>query len=824
MPVGRKRNQENTVDLPTDAPALEVFDATAADSSPSFETPDGTSAGRDNQPEQVLYSRLFILALNVVAIGLLLFAAVGRGDASVGPAYLLVPFVLFQALGWAAAYLLQPPDSTCVEMFDDAVFVAAVLLLPPAGVVITLGLGTVIGLVVLRTKPRAVFLNGGVMTLASLAGIVVAHSIAPDVQSAHPLVLLVSVTAGTLTLAVVNVIVLTGYFRIVLGDPYVSTVVELLPTRVRRTPFLVPIGFLAGVAGLWSPCAALLGVPVLIGLQIFLGQHTRATRDRERTQGLFEASVEIHSFVESSGVAHALTTTTARLLRCETARIDVEAPGESEWGAPITRSDDRHEWLVVSNPVSHLALDAEALGLLNALAAVGSSALQNADLVDEIRRAGLVDALTGLPNHVLFTDRVAQAATAARRNRERFAVMVLDLDAFKKVNDSLGHSHGNELLKIMSERLVAAARDIDTVARLGSDHFTVLLPGVGNAETCGVIAEKLLDAVRRPIELGGHELFMTASAGISFFPEDGVKPEHLLRNADSAMHRAKDMGRNTYRAYASGMNDLAQLRLVRESELHNAVRRDELRLRYQPQIDLRSGHIVGVEALVRWEHPLLGLIGPNEFVPLAEESGLIIEVDTWVLYEACRQARAWLDSDLPQVRMAVNISGRHFHSSDRLVDVVERALGVTGLPAEMLELEVTEGIAVGEEEVTVQALNQIRDLGVKLAIDDFGTGYSMLGRLRQYPIDRLKIDRSFVNEIEGHNAEAPIVSAMIAMARSLRLECVAEGVETLEQQIFLRNHGCDQAQGFLYSHPVEADDIGRLLRTPSVGYNLTAVS
>jgi diguanylate cyclase (GGDEF)-like protein len=471
-----------------------------------------------------------------------------------------------------------------------------------------------------------------------------------------------------------------------------------------------------------------------------------------------------------------------------------------------------------------LPLDPEALRLLNALAAIGSSALDNARLVEEIRRAGLVDALTGLPNHVLFEDRVAQAASAARRNRERFAVMMLDLDHFKKVNDSLGHSVGNEMLKDIASRLTLAARDIDTVARLGSDHFILLLPGVGNSETAGVIAEKLLAAIRKPINLGGHELFMTASAGISFFPDDGTKSEHLLRNADSAMHRAKELGRDTFQTYASGMNDLAQLRLVRESELHNAVQRNELRLRYQPQVDLRTGRILGVEALVRWEHPVLGLIGPHEFVPLAEESGLIVAVDLWVMQEACRQAKEWLDAGLPEIRMAVNISGRHFHSSERLVDVVERALGTTGLPAELLELEVTEGIAIGEEEATARALHQIRDLGVKLAIDDFGTGYSMLGRLRSFPIDRLKIDRSFVSEIESHHADAPIVSAMIAMARSLHIECVAEGVETLEQQIFLRNRMCDQAQGFLYSHPVEPDEIVRLLQRPSVGYNLSVAS
>jgi EAL domain-containing protein (putative c-di-GMP-specific phosphodiesterase class I) len=377
------------------------------------------------------------------------------------------------------------------------------------------------------------------------------------------------------------------------------------------------------------------------------------------------------------------------------------------------------------------------------------------------------------------------------------------------------------MLRLVADRLKGAARDIDTVARLGSDHFILLLPGVGNSEAVGVMAEHLLAAVRRPMNLGGHELFMTASAGVAFFPDDGTRAEHLLRNADSAMHRAKELGRDTFQTYASGMNDLAQLRLVRESELHNAVQRGELRLRYQPQIDLRTGRILGVEALVRWEHPTLGLIGPAEFVPLAEESGLIVAVDIWVLNEACRQAKMWHDLGLPQIRMAVNISGRHFHASERLIDVVERALCVSGLPAHLLELEVTEGIAVGEIEATADALNQIRKLGVKLAIDDFGTGYSMLGRLRSFPIDRLKIDRSFVNEIQSEHEGAPIVAAMIAMARSLGIECVAEGVETFEQQTFLRSHLCDQAQGFLYCRPVEPEEIVRLLQTPAVGYNLS---
>ena len=780
-------------------------------------TPD---EGRDSKPTHVPATRISG-AVGLMS-ALVIFAMIWRRGHPVGPLELLLPFLVFQAVSWAAAFKLQPSDSQFVQQFDEAVFVAAVLVLPPAGVVTVLGVGTALGLIALRSWPRTVCLNGGMLTAATLAGVAVRESL-PFAAAATGLQFL-AVAIGAVAMAVVNEGLLAAYYRFALHDRFWSALVELLRFRVRRAPFLMAIGALAGAAAGYASWTILLAVPLLGGLQYVLAEHTRATRDSERALGLFESSVEVHGNVDAVEVESALVSATARLVRCAVARVDEEPPSDGEWGAPMQRTDGSTKWLIVAEPTSRLPLDAEALRLLQALAAVGSSALENAHLVEEIRRAGLVDALTGLPNHVLFDDRVDQSIAAARRNRERFAVMMLDLDHFKKINDSLGHSVGNEMLEVISDRLVVAARDIDTVARLGSDHFILLLPGVGNSETAGVIAEKLLATVRKPMSLGGHELFMSASAGIAFFPDDGAKSEHLLRNADSAMHRAKELGRDTFQTYASGMNDLAQLRLVRESELHNAIQRDELRLRYQPQVDLRTGRIVGVEALVRWEHPLLGLIGPYEFVPLAEESGLIVAVDQWVMREACRQAKAWLDEGLPEVRMAVNISGRHFHSSDRLVEVVECALGLSGFPAELLELEVTEGIAIGEEESTARALHQIRDLGVKLAIDDFGTGYSMLGRLRKYPIDRLKIDRSFVNEIESHNAEAPIVSAMIAMARSLHIECVAEGVETLEQQMFLRNHMCDQAQGFLYSHPVEADDIVRLLKSPSVGYNLSVAS
>ena len=801
MREGRRHNRDDAASSP--APA-----------------PEPTDDGRDSRQTKLIRARL-VMAFGLTCVGALFFAF-GR-TSHYGDLTILLPFVVFQSASWAIASRLQPSDSKFVQQFDEAVFVAGLLLLPSAGVVVVLGAGTALGLLILRASPRTILINGANLTVSALVG-VTASTALENLFGTSAAAMVVAAFMGAVVLAVVNESFVALSFKFILDDPFFPSLEEFLRFRVRRAPFLMAIGFLAGSAAGFATWATALAVPLLGGLQYVLAEHMRAERDRERTQGLFQSSVEVHAHVEAIEVERALTAAAARLVRCTVARVDDRPPVDGEWGAKVQQSEQGERWLIVAEPTSRLPLDPEAVRLLNALAAVGASALENARLVEEIRRAGLVDALTGLPNHVLFDDRVAQAASAARRNRERFAVMMLDLDAFKKVNDSLGHSIGNELLKLIAERLQAAARDIDTVARLGSDHFTLLLPGVGNFETAGVLAEKLLATVRRPITLGGHELFMTASAGVAFFPEDGTKAEHLLRNADSAMHRAKEMGRDTFQVYASGMNDLAQLRLVRESELHNAIQRDELRCRYQPQIDLRTGRIVGVEALVRWEHPVLGLIGPNEFVPLAEESGLIVAVDHWVLNEACKQARAWIDAGLPEIRMAVNISGRHFHASERLVDVVERTLGITALPPHLLELEVTEGIAVGEEEVTARALNQIRDLGVKLAIDDFGTGYSMLGRLRSYPIDRLKIDRSFVNEIEGHNTEAPIVSAMIAMARSLHIECVAEGVETLEQQIFLSNHGCDQAQGFLYSHPVEADDIVRLLQTPSVGFNLTAVS
>jgi diguanylate cyclase (GGDEF)-like protein len=753
--------------------------------------------------------------VTVTMLGLLL-----QADRGVGGVYVAAALFACQALGSLMSARLQPNDGDALWQFDEVIFIVAAMLLDPSGVVAVIALGSGLGFVIDRLPPRAVLVNIGLLSLASLAGTLVMRGLV-EPNATFDVAFVAAMVLAAVVFGLVNELLLAMYFALVGGQSFAGTLTKAIRVRVPRTPFLIAAGLLAGCASRTETWAAFLVVPLLVAAHYVLNEHHRAERDRERTQGLFDAAGDVHASVRTEDVREALVSAAKRLLRCEAAELRELPPGDAEWGAPLTIGASQ-DWLVVSSPRKGEPLDAAAIHLLQALVAIGASALENARLVEEIQHRAVHDPLTGLANQVLFEDRVSQAIATSRRNRERFAVMVLDLDAFKKINDSLGHSQGNELLRLMADRLAGSIRDIDTVARLGSDHFTLLLPGIGDADQAAVMCEKLLGVIRRPVSLGGHELFMTASAGLAFFPEDGTRAEHLLRNADGAMHRAKEMGRDTFQVYASGMNEAAHMRLVRESELHLALQRDELRLRYQPQIDLRTGRIVGVEALVRWEHPVLGLIGPHEFVPLAEESGLIVAVDTWVMHEACQQAKTWLEQGLSPLTMAVNLSGRHFQASERLLDTVQLALLESGLDPTSLELEVTEGIAVGEEQGTGRLLQQVRELGVRIAIDDFGTGYSMLGRLQKFPIDKLKIDRSFVIEIETAHGEAPIVAAKIAMARSLKIEVVAEGVETLEQQTFLRFHGCDHAQGFLFSHPVEADEIEHLLLTPSLGFNVTA--
>jgi diguanylate cyclase (GGDEF)-like protein/PAS domain S-box-containing protein len=430
---------------------------------------------------------------------------------------------------------------------------------------------------------------------------------------------------------------------------------------------------------------------------------------------------------------------------------------------------------------------------------------------ERVRHLAHHDALTGLPNRVLLTDRITQALALAQRNDTRAAVMFLDLDRFKNVNDSLGHSAGDKLLQEVATRLKAAMRASDTVSRLGGDEFVILMPDAADQAAIAVAARKVLEAIGRPYQVDGHELTSTPSLGIAVYPADGQDVETLLRNADAAMYHAKESGRNNYQFFTQDMNARALERLSLERSLRRALQRDELRLHYQPQYDLGTGRIVGVEALIRWEHPVEGLVSPARFMPFAEETGLILPIGAWVLQKACCQNRDWQREGLPAVRMSVNISAVQFRQAG-FAETVRQALADSGLDARYLELEVTESVIMHDADRVTATLGELKQMGLELAIDDFGTGYSSLNYLKRFPIDRLKIDQSFVRDIPSDGEDAAIISAIIGLTRNLGLRTIAEGVETHEQLEFLRGQGCDEVQGYLLSRPLAPLACAQLLR------------
>lgn len=416
------------------------------------------------------------------------------------------------------------------------------------------------------------------------------------------------------------------------------------------------------------------------------------------------------------------------------------------------------------------------------------------------------DSLTGLPNRTLFRDRLTHAVAQAHRKDHLVALLYLDLDRFKMINDSLGHHAGDELLKGVSERLLSNAREEDTVARLGGDEFTVILEGITNNEDATIVARKILEVMGKPFYLDGHEVFVTTSIGITIFPVDAQDIDELLKNADTAMYRAKEQGRNNYQFYTADMNAKAVEHLIMESSLRHALERNEFVLHYQPQVDLHSREITGMESLLRWNHPELGLLYPDQFMQLAEETGLIVSIGEWVLNQACEQAADWHGAGLSGMRLAVNLSALQFRT-DSLVETVAKALRLSGFDPKCLELEITESFLLDNVDSAIEKLRNLSSLGVDLAIDDFGTGYSSLSYLKQFPLNTLKIDQSFVRDISTDPDDAAIAEAIVALGRSLHLRVMAEGVETEEQLNFLRTRGCDQAQGFLISRPVPGEDI-----------------
>jgi diguanylate cyclase (GGDEF)-like protein len=421
------------------------------------------------------------------------------------------------------------------------------------------------------------------------------------------------------------------------------------------------------------------------------------------------------------------------------------------------------------------------------------------------------DVLTDLPNRMLLQDRLGQAIEVARRQGRQLAVMYMDLDHFKHINDSLGHAVGDLLLKSVAQRLVACVRQSDTVSRQGGDEFVVLLPFIEHAEDAALSAQKMLTALLLPHRIDGRELHIGVSIGMSIYPNDGIDAQTLIKCADTAMYYAKENGRNNFRFFEPDMNARAVQRQSTEASLRLALERQEFVLFYQPKINLQSGRIVGVEALIRWQHPERGLLSPAQFVAIAEDCGLILPMGRWVLREACLQAQAWLRSGLPPITVAVNTSAVEFRAKDFL-DNVRATLEDTQFEPRYLELELTESVLMRDSKSTGALLQAIADLGVKLAIDDFGTGYSSLSYLSRFPINTLKIDQSFVTQMNTNPDDAAIVSAVISMGKSLKQRVIAEGVETPEQYAFLRAQNCDEGQGYYFGRPVPAQILTTLLQ------------
>ncbi len=461
------------------------------------------------------------------------------------------------------------------------------------------------------------------------------------------------------------------------------------------------------------------------------------------------------------------------------------------------------EWLTITEV-------RDELGGEHKFAAVFSDISERKETEQKIRALAYYDALTGLPNRRLFQDRLQLALPQMRRNRQQLAVLFIDLDLFKRINDTLGHDVGDQVLVEMAERLKACVRESDTVSRMGGDEFTILQPDVKDPSNALQLASRIVASLREPFVSGGRELYVTSSVGIAIFPEDGETPEELTKNADTAMYRAKELGRNNYQLYTGAMNAESIGRLNMENHLRHAIEREELDLNYQVKVDLVSHQTTGVEALLRWNNAELGLVSPADFVPVAEANGMILPIGEWVLRRACAQARAWLDRGLPEIHVAVNVSSRQLYQDD-LVETVIRILDETGFEARRLEIELTESMLMENIAEVEPKLHRLRDLGLRIGIDDFGTGYSSLAYLKRLPIDTLKIDVSFIRDIPEDADDAEIVAAIIAMAHRLDLQVVAEGVEKEEQVRFLRTLGCDQIQGYLVGRPLSADNIVSLL-------------
>lgn len=448
-------------------------------------------------------------------------------------------------------------------------------------------------------------------------------------------------------------------------------------------------------------------------------------------------------------------------------------------------------------------------GRVSSLLMVMRDISERANAESQVHYLAHYDLLTGLPNRALYRDRLLQAMAQAKRTSTLVAVMFMDIDHFKDVNDSLGHAIGDQLLKEIAQRIRACVRETDTVARFGGDEFGLIQTNLNTVEGTADLADRLIKEIGQPFHIEGHEIHTAASIGVTIYPFDDHKAEEILKNADMAMYKAKREGRGRYQFYIAELNKIIQQRTAIERDLRTALQKDQLRLHYQPQLDLTTGQVVGVEALLRWQHPERGDISPVEFIPVAESTGLIMPIGEWVLRTACQQARAWQDAGLPPVRVAINLSAVQFRHKN-LHETITQALSDSSLDPRWLEIELTESLIMKDVRTTIDTLQHLHELGVQISIDDFGTGYSSLSYLTRFPISKIKLDKSFVRDVDKKDGAA-IAHTVITLGHSLNMKVMAEGVETVEQLRFLREHGCNEVQGYYFGRPMPASAIERML-------------
>jgi diguanylate cyclase (GGDEF)-like protein len=682
---------------------------------------------------------------------------------------------------------------------EEVFFAMLVITSPPAAVVVAMIFATLFSNVYNRRSLQQLAFNLGLfgLTVSSALGVtwLVAGGLPVDPSWRG----IAGALAGVVILYAGSVLGVRAIVAVAGGLPFRSLAAGMSAMHLVTLASSASLGVLTGLASATQALSALFVISPLAVIALVLKQHARAVQGRQQLDRLLDTAAAASQSTSSVGVQDILVDAACTLLHTADARIQLGPPADDELGSLI-QSDESARWLVARPRPGH-GDTAEDQAMLDGLAAIGSGALGAVELLERVRYQAFHDTLTGLPNRLLFEDRVNQALKGIEEHA--VGVLFVNLDLFKRVNESLGHGAADTLLQQVAERLQTTLRPSDSAARLGGDEFAVLLPET-DARSALEAARWINDAMRKPFVVQQQELVVTASIGVALSPDDGTDFASLLRSADLAMHDAKSAGRDTVRRPLAGARGRGGMAF--EAELRRALAHDELWVAYQPQIDLATRRIVGTEALVRWAHPTRGQMRPDEFLPLAEELGLIEAIDEWVLAQACRQTVAWRASNVPDLRASVNISGGLLRSGT-LPDLVLTRLRLTGLPTTALEIEVTEKVAVTEGEEALQSLVQLRELGVRVAIDDFGTGYSSLSRLRTMPFDIVKIDQSFIREIVDRQSAVPLVTSAISMAHGLGLQTVAEGIETPQQLAFLTEKGCDIGQGDLFGRPVPADEL-----------------